>query len=167
MIVVDIETTSLDTKRCTPPEIAVVNVQTQEAFSFAPYVSRDALTDADPQALAVNRYFERRVFEKMLDLDESRKAERAFGLLSGNTFAGSNPSFDAAVLDRFGAPGWHHRLADLAPFAAGVLGLDPTQLPGLATVCELLDVENTDPHSALGDALATAECFRVLQERAA
>ncbi|QAU04979.1 putative exonuclease [Mycobacterium phage Henu3] len=110
-------------------------------------------------------------------------------MLKGNTFGGSNPTFDShlvasarvtppsyAVLGAEHVVGrvWHHRLADLAAYAAGVLGLNPTELPGLDAVIEKVDfmvpifmvpigeVDNYERHTALGDARITASCFRRL-----
>jgi hypothetical protein len=51
---------------------------------------------------------------------------------------------------------WHYRLWELAPYAAGVLGLD--YLPGLAELAEHLGVSEPD-HSAAGDVTATGEIF--------
>jgi hypothetical protein len=87
-------------------------------------------------------------------------------MLEGNTFAGSNPTFDSQRLKWHTNVVWHHRLLDLAAYSAGVLRLPPNHLQGLEWVCKELGVENTEPHSALGDARATAECFRKLMEMA-
>lgn len=166
LIVVDLKTTSLDTATCSILEVAAVNVTTGDEFSFAPYISDEALHAADPEALSVNRYYERRVFADMVTSEGSSDARFSdLGrFLGANTLAGSNPGFDSAILKRHHRinPRWHHRLADISPLTAGALGLDPTDLPGLAKCCELLGVINTEPHSALGDARATADCFRAI-----
>lgn len=166
LVVVDLETTSLDTGSCSVLEVAAVNVTTGEEFAFAPYVSDEDLHAADPEALAINRYYERRVFARMAATENSSrvKFQTLSGILSRNTFGGSNPGFDSAILRRqpLMTGGWHHRLADISPLTAGALGLDPADLPGLDKCCELLGVVNTEPHSALGDARATADCFRAI-----
>lgn len=175
LIVVDLETTSLNTKTAVPLEVAVVNVTTGEQFEFVPNVPMEVIGTADPTALAINRYFERRVFEERLGVNETEEAYgRVADMLEGNTFAGANPRYDAAVLLRALAESdfeidvepWHYRLADLSAYTAGALGLDANETPGLSKCCELLGVE-LDPavaHTAIGDALATAECFRVISE---
>lgn len=167
LIVCDIETTSL-ADDATILEVAAVNLQTGEEFRAVPFITQAALAKADPVALSINRYYERRVFEDMLeDVEANKRAFEWLGVeLQGNTFAGANPAFDAPKIAKLidGAP-WHYRLADVSAYAAGKLGIPPTELPGLHSVCELLGVENEDPHSALGDARATAECFRLLMER--
>lgn len=163
LIIVDVETTSLDTASCAILEVAAINPATGETLRFVPKVDRSQLSDAEPEALAVNRYYERKLFKETLSQDETRaEYGRLAIMLRGNTLGGSNPRFDAAVLERKIGDIWHHRLADLSAYAAGVLGLSLTELPGLDKVCAALDVVNSEPHSALGDAQATADCFKML-----
>ena len=134
---------------------------------MVPYVTQAQLTSAEPEALAINRYYERRVFSDMLENAEANKNAFTWlaNMLDGNVFAGANPAFDAPRIAKLiGVTPYHHRLADVSAYAAGVLGIPPTELPGLNKVCELLGVVNDDPHSALGDARATAECFRRLMD---
>lgn len=177
--VVDIETTGLDTSLHVPLEVAAVNVVTRESYAFVPWLPDGALGAADPVALGISRYYERGVFKQQLSFEQTGEAyEFLWGLLAANTLGGSNPRFDAAMLLRgvsvlpFPAvvfpvdrEPWHHRLADLSAYAAGVLGMPPEILPGLAQVCELLGVVNDGEHTALGDAKAAAECFRRLRTR--
>ncbi|WPH57802.1 hypothetical protein [Mycobacterium phage WXIN] len=176
VIVVDTETTGLH-KDAVILEVAAVNLTTGDEFHFVPYVSMEVFATAEPAALAINRYFERGLRRDMLSwADTSREYGGLANALRGNVLAGSNPTFDSRLLSKInlsrwpgdssfllGAP-WHHRLLDLSAYAAGVLGLPLEELPGLHTVCEYLGVENDDPHSALADARATAECFRQLRE---
>lgn len=88
-------------------------------------------------------------------------------MLTGNTLAGCNPTFDAEFLTQahhaLSMSPWHHRLADISAYAAGSLGIPANELLGLADICERLGVEQVAAHSALDDAKATAECFRKLQ----
>lgn len=178
LIVVDVETTGLNVGLHVPIEVAAINTRTGEQRNFFPRLSADALAVAAPEALAVNRYFERRCFEHALDADET---VAAYGdlleFLAGATLGGANVRFDAAMLmagvraarypsfivDVNYEP-WHFRLADLESAAAGALGLPMTELPSLARCCELLGVKNIDPHTALGDATATAACFARIAE---
>lgn len=163
LIVVDIETTGLG-RGCVPLEVAAINVDTGETLEFVPHVDL-AKVEIEPQALAINRYFERSAFRKMLS--PAGTADMWFALskmLEGNTFAGSNPTFDASLVATQVGTNWHHRLADLAAYAAPALERDPANLPGLGDVLAALKIENRCPHSALGDAEATAEAFRSLRE---
>ncbi|OCB57671.1 hypothetical protein A5677_17050 [Mycobacterium malmoense] len=180
LIVVDIETTGLISGSHCPLEVAAVNVTTREELYFVPALPEGALDHADGIALTINRYFERRLYEQRLGWQATEgKWNELWAMLSGNTLGGSNPSFDAdmmvcgytaalmncyAVGTLSGSPGpsWHYRLADLAAYSSAALRRSPTELAGLADVCEALGVENKDPHTAMGDARATAECFRVL-----
>jgi DNA polymerase-3 subunit epsilon len=146
-------------------EIAALNLTTGEEFYVAPYLRPGELAGADPEAMAINRYYERRVFKDALENGEANA--NAFKwlkeMLTDKTFAGSNPSFDAPKIAKLiGSEPWHHRMLDLAPYAAGVLGLPLGELPGLHKVCELLGVRHIGEHTALGDVRATAECFRAL-----
>lgn len=167
LIVVDIETTGLDVNTCWPLDVVAINVETGETLDFAPYITRSALGNADFMAMKINRYYERGVWERMLpDAGATgEKYDELREMLAGNTLGGSNPRFDAAVLSRFIGEPWHHRLADLAAYAAPAMGLPPSELPGLATVCEHLGIVNQCEHCAYYDALATADCFKLLRTR--
>lgn len=137
----------------------------------------------DPGALRVNRYYERGLYREMASANETVGRYRdLWKMLAGNTLGGCNPSFDArmlvagyrhavAICTTAGTklecePVWHHRLADLSAYAAPILGLPPTELPGLQQICDLLGVTNRDPHTALGDAQATDDCFHKIAIRA-
>jgi len=43
--------------------------------------------------------------------------------------------------------------------------LQPYELEGLAHICDRLGVKNDEQHTALADARATAECFRILTKK--
>ncbi|WP_326600547.1 3'-5' exonuclease [Rhodococcus sp. PD04] len=176
-IVVDLETTNLDWTIAGVLEVGAVNLETGETLAFAPYVFPHALATADPESFAVNRYFERRVFERALDKPGTADAYGKLAeWLDGATLAGSNPRYDAYCLSTaftafdYGLPRepWHHRLADLAAYTAGALGIAPGELPGLAECCSLLGVpyDTAQAHGALYDATVTADCFRKLAKTA-
>jgi DNA polymerase III epsilon subunit-like protein len=174
LVVVDVESSGLVPGEHVVLEVAALDTVTGHQLVFAPWVQDHELAAADPEALAVNRWHERGV--QALDPEATPVLlGELFVMLNGQVLAGSNPAFDAAMLGAlydswdFTRPRWHHRLADLAPYAAGVLGLPITAAPGLDRVCELLEVEIPagQRHTALGDAVATAECFRRLTELSA
>jgi DNA polymerase III subunit epsilon len=169
LIVIDVETTGLDVTRHVPIEVAAINVDTSEVITFVPYLDPNDLANADPEALQINRYFERGVYKLMLSQAETaRQYTRLWDMLRGNSFSGANPRFDHTML--LNAPHghglnlpldhWHHRLPDVCSYVGGALGLYPAALPGLADCCELLGVVNECEHSALSDAKAAVECFR-------
>lgn len=172
LIVVDVESTSL-LPTAAILEIAAVNVTTGEELYFVPWVTGEELGKASRVAMQVNRYYERGVFENQLS--RSSTTDHYWQLremLVNNTFGGSNPAFDAGLvkqvdLDHIHPPDpmgevWHHRLAALESFAGPAMGRPPWDLPGNAAVCEFLGVTIDGEHTALGDARATAECFRRL-----
>lgn len=175
IIVVDVETTGLDPATHRAIEVAWLNLSTGESGAFIPpHSPGEVLAEASVEALRVNRYIDR-----IPGQQQDHGGQGAYQLaeqLHGNTLAGATPSFDAAFLTRMyewyddrelsNAPQWHHRLLDLSAYAAGVLGIPPTELPGLSDVCERLGVANWAPHTAGGDVHATAECFRQLAARA-
>lgn len=168
LIVCDLETTGLNPTIHKILEVAAVNTSTDEVIHFVPAIDPDDLGAADGQAMQTNRYYERGVWKRALT--ESATFEqygRLSDMLAGNTFAGCNPRFDADFLaqmhdSQFQPEPWHHRLADLAAYAAGALGIAPNELVGLGDICARLDVDPGVAHSALDDAKATAECFRQL-----
>lgn len=175
VIVVDVETNGLDRDRHQAVEVAWWHLGTGQRGRFIPphNVSK-VLYEADIEALQLNRYIDRiAAFSQDLNGEDARELAE---VLHDNRLAGSNPTFDAGFLtDMFldydnrelcGVPRWHHRLLDLSAYAAGVLGLPPTELPGLSTVCELLGVTNPAPHTAEGDVTATGQCFLRLFDRA-
>lgn len=181
LVVCDVETTGLTPGLHLPIEVAAVNVASGEELHFVPKVPKGTFDNAADEALQINRYFERGLYK--LRPSSWVVTDNAYGdlweMLSGNTLGGSNPAFDAAMLTagfaaarensaRTFAPfmrePWHHRLADLAAYAGPALLLAPNELVGLAQICERLGVKNEDEHTALGDARATAKCFRILTE---
>lgn len=170
LIIVDCETTGLVPGIHVPIEIAALNTHTGEDLYIAPSVDPVCWGVAEPEALAINRYFERRVFDHVESMGaELEKAQRLGDWLHCNTLGGSNPRFDLAMLQDFlgrhevdAEP--HHRLADLSAFAAGVLGLDPTEQPGLAEVARRCGLGDPPDHTAMTDARVTWQCFKALKE---
>lgn len=159
LVVVDLETTGLSPERHMIVEVAWWNLATDKHGRFVPpHDVSHALAFGDLPALEMNGYRER-----LADAPQYDGYEELYAELAGNTFAGSNPAFDTAFLRRvtFATP-WHHRLADLAAYAAGAFALSPGEMPGLADVCERLGVHNPTAHTAEADVRATGQCFRQL-----
>lgn len=162
VIVVDCETTGLElAEGHFAVEVAWWNLATNERGCFIPPHSVSlALRTGDPIALEMNGY-KTRIARQTQDTS-GQEAQRLEYQLTDNTLAGSNPRFDVGFLaPRVLRPTWHHRLWDLATYAAGVLGLD--YLPGLTDVCEKLGVPAPD-HTAEGDVGATGLCLAILQQ---
>ncbi|BBG01591.1 MULTISPECIES: 3'-5' exonuclease [Pseudonocardia] len=179
IVVVDTETNGLDPRRHQAVEVAWWNLTTNERGMFIPtHNVSEVLANADVKALQINRYVDR-IADQVPSVDSHERGKFA-QQLDGCTLAGSNPAFDAAMVEKLLRPRhtlqingkpvttwrqpWHHRMLDLSNYAAGMLALN--DLPGLAKVCELLDVDPGD-HTAEADVTATGECFNKLFARAA
>ena len=173
VVVVDTETTSLNVERAAITEVAAVDVDSGDVLcAFVPHLPRKDWANADLESLAINGYLERRTYELALDVSETaHKYNELYELLHGAVLAGSNPTFDAAVLSRvfdsydWHPTPWHYRLLDISAYAAGVLGCELGDAPGLSSVLDRLGIVNPEPHTARGDALATAAAFRALRGR--
>jgi DNA polymerase III alpha subunit (gram-positive type) len=168
IVVVDTETTGLDFAKDFAVEVAWWNLMTDERGSFVPIhdVAR-VLSPENVPALRVNRYIDRLADEPQDT--EFVELNRLHDQLERATLAGSNPAFDAVFLARMFEEGgrlrlrpWHHRMLDLAAYAAGAL--DIPEIPGLSTVCGELHIDQPD-HSAEGDVTATGRCLLALINR--
>lgn len=172
LVIVDTETNGLDPNRHVGVEVGWWDLSTGRRGQFIPIHNVPmTLASADLRALQLNRYIDR-IAGARQDA-EGHEASALASLLDGNSIVGANPGFDEwvlrkmyetyAPLELFAAPEWHHRKWDVENYAAAVLGL--TYLPGLAEVCQLLDVDPPD-HTAQGDVTATGLCFLELRKRA-
>ncbi|MBA0126314.1 3'-5' exonuclease [Haloechinothrix sp. YIM 98757] len=168
VIVVDTETTGLDRARHVPIEVAWVDLATGQENAWIPWHTRQDISRAQPEALEINGYYQR-LADAPTDHAALIAAKDLHERLGGAVLAGASPAFDADMLrilfNRTGCTPlepWHHRLADLAAYAAGTLGIPISELPSMSRVCGLLGVQNDAPHTALGDARATAACLRAI-----
>lgn len=166
LVVVDVETSGTDPSRHCVLEVAAIDLTTHEELRFVPRPPAGWMENAELEALAVNRYMERRLWE--LEIEANEPAWKALAqMLDGNMIAGANPGFDGTFLrTEMKAnglePTWSYRTRDLATYAAGVLGLDPAEPHTASGILRLLDIDNTLPHTAYGDALAEATAFHAL-----
>jgi hypothetical protein len=162
---IDTETTGLDPRIHQPYEVSMWREDLDEPETlWLPHT----LEHADPQALAIGRYWERSSGYSRIS---SVASQRVTASLRGATLVGSNPAFDAAMMTRFvGTPIWHHRLINVAEGGMWVFGWDRPK--GLADVTAALrerGYEIPEPdHTAEGDVRATRAVYEALrQERAA
>lgn len=122
----DTETTGLDPLLHDPWEIAVIlrhdGQDEEHVFRIAP-----DLASATPEALAVNRYYERTAAPDWTWDDPHTAATRLHNILDGAVLVGSNVAFDAEMLSHwfsnwFKQPRpWHYRTVDIVTLAVGSL----------------------------------------------
>ena len=173
IVVVDLETTSVDPDRAVPLEIAAVEYKPDaparrgQVVEYVPPWNPHVLAAADPVALAVNRYYERRVFERTVPPEDAAAADlELFELL-----AGANAAYDATVLRRYlaqadyeftAAAPWHYRLLDVEVATAAIHGFGDG-IPSLRRCRELWDLPaQADAHTALADAIAAHEVLAAI-----
>lgn len=171
LVFVDCETTGLDPARHEPWEIALIvrrPDQADEEWTFQPDVAD--MSDADPGALRISRFYERRNEDPD---DTVETACTIAGLTANAHLVGAVPSFDASFLDAFlrrngYAPAWHYHLIDVEALAVGYLrGIAAHQkgapAPGIfsasppwrsneLTAALRITIPEDDKHTALGDA---------------
>lgn len=135
---------STSSQTAPPPPLAFLDTETcgldpflHDAWEYAVILRTDGhdeehvyrvqpdLTNADPKALEINRYFERTSAPGWEWDDRRTAASRLYALLNGAVIVGSNPAFDAEMLvhlfGRYYADPrpWHYRTVDVATLAAG------------------------------------------------
>lgn len=178
MISLDLETTGLDERVHEAWEIGMVCMDTAVEYLYELPVRNLAL--AQPEALAVNRYYDRSCVlpgsstghsttnGHFREIAPEGMAHEIAAILGGRTLMGCAVSFDmrflAALLRTYGEePSWHHRSLDLGSYAAGVLGAEDPY-PSGALAREF--VPNDEAHTALGDARWNVKVYKFLRERA-
>lgn len=177
-IVVDTETGGLCPAEHPLTEIAAVNLETGQILSaFRPlYVSE--LEACDPLALELNHYWP--AAEQVTDFRHARAIFDArfvelMGWLQEATLLAVNPAFDVEVLEAYSSRLCLPKLDGLRTLAVeslffGAAGLDLAEddVPGLSRMCELTgtQIRPEHRHTALGDALATAEIVQWCRNKA-
>jgi len=158
VIFVDTETTGLEPDRHEVWEIALIEEDgTEHEWRIKP----QRLYDADPGALRVNHFYERKAavehdafFSK---LSRDTVAWEVARLTSGKHLVGAVPSFDANFLERFlrlqgYAHAWHYHLVDVEALAAGKLGYPPPWNSNDLSKALGLDLIDFGPkHTAIAD----------------
>lgn len=171
-VYVDVETTGLDPLRHEVFEIAVIVDGERRLWWLSP-----DLSTADPNALRMNRYYEREY--EFIERDRSEQpsaiAREIARLTTGRQLCGFNPAFDAGFLDallrRHGmVPAWDYHLAALESMCAGFLLEKANHEPDAGKAAALrhsatnwnstemsslvgVDRSEFDKHTAMGDAL--------------
>lgn len=155
-VYLDIETTALFDRGYTvePIEIAYW----QDGGGPARIVLPHTLVNADPDALRINRYYERHLDDpSMWDGRDALDGLRS--TLVANQIAGSAPWFDERVLlGLFGRQVWDHHLIDVPTYYAGAVGIEGSL--GLAGSVQHAKqhfgvfFEQEPNHTAMGDTAA-------------
>lgn len=174
---IDSETTGLDSSRHEIFELALIHRKPgapdeEQSWWFSPL----DLSTAEPSALILNDFYERRKRAKkagVTEIEWVHQNERVGELnylartLHGQTLVGANPHFDAGFLRvmMLGAKAvatWHHRLIDVESMAIPILGLDKPL--GVSDLAEKLEIEIKDRHTAMGDCRAHRDIYDKLIE---
>ena len=167
VVFIDTETTGLDPTRHEAWEVALI---TPDGTTKVWYIAPD-LSEADPVALRVNRFYERR--GSVYTWDDSLTSARQIAIATANRhLVGAVPEFDAKFLERLLrrhglAPAWHYQTVDVEALAAGLLGLEPPF--DTREIGSRLGVPETPPeerHTALGDARWAKAVYEAVYERA-
>ncbi|MEU0427880.1 hypothetical protein ABZ235_30600 [Streptomyces canus] len=122
----DCESTGLDPFLHDPWEIAVILRHDGQDHEHVVRIEPD-LTNADPEALRLNRYEERTSAPDWVWDDRESAARTLYDLLDGAVLIGSNPAFDAEMIGSnllaryFAERPWHYRTIDVVTLAAGSL----------------------------------------------
>lgn len=161
---VDIETTGLDPERHEVWEVALIVDGHEYEWMVQP-----SLITAEPQALKVGRFHERRPLNIGMWANPFTVATTVARLTNGRHLVGAVPSFDAAFLDRFlrkhgEAPTWSHRLLCVETLAAAHLRMLPEGLRKMAEKLGL-EVDQATHHTALGDARLARDVFELIMGR--
>lgn len=134
IVFVDTETTGLDPSIHEVWEIALIDRRPDGDYKTHLYVRPTHLETADPNALQLNRFYERT--HDFADatgdtpgpvwMGAKTAARRVARITAGAVLIGSNPGFDATFLGRFLrsqklAPAWHYRPVCVATMAYGYL----------------------------------------------
>lgn len=158
---IDTETTGLDPRIHQPYEVCIWPEAWSKPFTYGlPHT----LEYANTTGLKISHYFER----GFVPWDEESNRTRGILLrnLNGVTLVGSNPSFDANMMQKYlGVAVWHHRFIDVSNVAMMVFDWDvPKGLFDVAGHLSVLGWEIPEPdHTAEGDVRVTRAVYEALR----
>jgi DNA polymerase III epsilon subunit-like protein len=153
---VDTETTGLDPDRHETWEVGLVLREENGAEFERVWQLPADLGRADPMALKIGRFHERRSDYDFLTEPAVFAAQFA-GLTLGAHLVGAVISFDEERLRRLlrangECPMWHYHLVDVEAMAAGFRAMPPPWDSGELSRVVGVDPDQFDRHTALGDA---------------
>lgn len=162
-VFLDSETTGLDARIHDTFELAWAVDDGPIRDTILPHT----LDHATPEALAVNRYYERGVdqFAPTGQWGWRDSVAEFCQAARGATIVGANPAFDQeALTKKIGYRPWHYRLLDVETYAKGVLRLD--RIMGLNSLADLLADHGwkiaTPDHTAPADVACLRDVYRAL-----
>ena len=124
-----------------------------------------SIANADPEALAMNGYWDRFDAWQVRPRPEFRLRKA----LEGATIVAANPTFDATRLERrWGCAPWHYRMIDVSSMSVPLLGLrEDGKVKGLFDIAQELredyGVVISEPdHSAARDVEVLRDVYRGL-----
>lgn len=164
-VAVDIETSGLD-----PAYHDVIEVGLVSSRGLVKSFSLDFdEVKADPKALEVNGWGKRELAPKVEMVEALAELSAAFFPFKHTLLVASPAHFDVGFLEQLFrreglTPPWGPRsIIDLKSFACARFGV-LTDLKN-SEISRMLDIEDTSDHTALGDAIWTANLFRALLPR--
>ncbi|HEY1178474.1 MAG TPA: hypothetical protein VGF17_20145 [Phytomonospora sp.] len=127
-----------------------------------------SLVHATPEALVVNRYYERGLdqYATTVPANTAALTSGLVAALTGSTIVAENYGIDCAkLLTLLGFEPWHYRKIEVSSVAMTVFDLDrPEGLAATAARLRNLGFEvGEGDHSAGGDAYCLRECYRALR----
>jgi len=165
-VFIDTETTGLDPTQHELWELAlIVREDNGEQWEYERMV-RPNLSNADPNALRINGFYDRFVSPSSIPTDIASFIAK---FTSNATLVGANPSFDASFIDKFlrkwnYAPAWKHRMICVESLVAGALRLpEPVSLLKSAELMGI-EVNTEEAHTASYDAHLAMQVYDAVME---
>jgi DNA polymerase III epsilon subunit-like protein len=163
---VDTETTGLDPDRHEIWEVGLIVANSDPGWDEHTWQLPVDLARADPIALNIGRFHDRRVLAgELTRLD--RFARDFVRLTHGRHLVGAVVSFDAERLWKLlrandQCPMWHYHLVDVEALAAGRTGMAPPWDSNELSLAVGVDPEDFDRHTALGAARWAAAIYHAV-----
>lgn len=168
---IDIETTGFDVQRQEIIEIGCVIVKQNDGIpgdivdEFDIKIKPERITEADPEALAINGYTEA---AWMFAVDKKQAMQQFAEKTKDCVMVAHNVAFDYSFLakafsDTEVSDQMFYAKMDTISFAVAKLGKKPEVTRfALGALCEYYGIENERAHTALADARATLEVYKKL-----
>lgn len=164
---IDTETTGLDPRINQPYEVCIWRVLDGSQTFPKSFDLPHSLDNANTRGLEISNYFERGHGPRLPDRKTEADKSTMLRLLHKATLVGSNPSFDANMMQKYlGVAVWHHRFIDVSNVAMMVFDwYRPKGLFDIAQHLTGLGWEIPEPdHTAEGDVRVTKKVYEALRD---